>query len=142
MGAGLVRHALAPEWAILNSTERLVLVTMSLHALDPGQGKASALYWGGTDYLISVLRGTVPEDPGEYNTARVQVRRALRRLQEVGAIHREVKARGGLAQEGGNRARYRIQTMTSTLDNPVDESVDNPVDNPPRLAQIVALRGT
>lgn len=118
MGYQLMAAALQPEWGRqLTSTERLVLVIMCQVALDTRTPQGDpGRYFGGTDLLILQTRGDLPpRDSAEYRAASEAIRRALRKLELVGAITR-VKS----AQAGG-RAEYEMTVRQPGL--PVDEPV-------------------
>lgn len=114
MGYQLVAEALLPQWAVLPERERLVLVIMCRHALDePRDGNPSRLYFGGHDLLLLALEGQAwPREHPRHRPAMERVRRALRRLEEAGAVRREVTA------THGRKARYELLPRQACL--PVD----------------------
>jgi hypothetical protein len=118
VGSQLVIDALQPEWGqLLTTTQRLVLVLICQSALDSEMdGRPARMYWGGQDFLILRMRGDVPaHGTPEYRTAAEVVRKALRRLEDVGAIRRALTA------TNGRKAEYEVTVRAPQL----------PVDNPP-----------
>lgn len=148
MGAGLVAQALTPPWpALMNSTEQVVLIAMSLSARDTSSKTIEGgLWWGGVESLVMALEGDEIElGSKEWNSARQKVRRALRKLEKVGAIKR--------LQDATNRRRavWRIMTGSPTLsflpvDNSKNEAVENPKNDlqnePPGLHQCSSERSS
>jgi hypothetical protein len=117
MGYQLVASAMQPEWGlVLTTTERLVLLIMCQAALDASEGGAPPrTYWGGTDLIVLQMRGDVPpRGSAEHRAAKETVRRALRKLEKVGAVQRSRIATNGM------RAEYEITVHQSRL--PVDNS--------------------
>lgn len=117
MGYQLVAAALQPEWGRrLTTTERLVLLIMCQQALDASDGGAPPrTYWGGSDLIVLQMRGDVPaKGSPEHRTAYEVVRRALRKLENVGAVKRSRIATNGM------RAEYEITVWQPQL--PVDNS--------------------
>ena len=123
MGAGLVGVAMSAQWAArLNSTEQLVLVAMSLTARDTSSaGVEGGLWWAGSESLMLALDGAI-HDPGtrEREAAERRIRRAMAKLQDVGAIRRKHAA------TARRRSVWEITTNQAPL--PVDNPVYNPVD--------------
>ncbi len=141
MGYQLVASALQPQWGgVLTSTERLCLLIMCQVALDDSTGGLPPrTFWGGTEYLILMLRGDVPaKGSPEYGTAKEQVRRALRKLEAVGAIKRSRIAVNAM------RAEYTITVHAPQLpvDNPPDGEQAGPLQSGPQGHFRVALRAT
>ncbi|MGD7734139.1 hypothetical protein ACQCX5_14445 [Propionibacteriaceae bacterium G57] len=120
MGARLVAAAMSATWSHLGNRDRLVLVAMSLTALDTAKGDLEAgRYYGGHGYLSVALTGA-DDDLG-----RQAVKRAVAALIKAGAITRIGEAEGRFM-----RATYRISTgqpMLVTDDAGPAEPVENVV---------------
>lgn len=133
MGAGLVAQALTPPWpALMTSTEQVVLIAMSLSARDTSSKTIEGgMWWGGVESLVMALEGNEIEvGSKEWNSARQKVRRALRRLESVGAIKK--------LQDATNhrRAVWRITTGSPTLAFlPVENPGKDNETHPPGLHQ-------
>lgn len=126
MGYQLVAQAMQPHWGkLLTTTERLVLVIMCQAAVDDETNTVPARqYWGGTDLIILQMKGDVPHrGTAERKAAQEAVRRALRKLEQVGAIQRARTATNGL------RAEYTITVNAPQL--PVDNSGHMANSGPP-----------
>jgi len=131
VGYQLIAAALQPHWArLLTPRETLTLVCMCQAALDePRDGMPAGYFFAGTDYLILRIEGDdFRADPRRHEAARKAVSRALRRLEEVGAIRQLRKAKNA------RRAEYLLTVWQGLL--PGDNSVpDSPADlgiPPPR----------
>lgn len=109
MGARLVTQALAPQWACLSETARLILITMCQTAKDHrSEHQPAAQYFAGHDYLILTLTGRDPalddwRHTSQYRTARQRVKRAVRELVAAEAIE--------LVQQA-HRGRHAIYVVT------------------------------
>lgn len=105
MGAMLVGAALNPHWAQLTDTDRLILITMAHTALDSSRSAdiPARVYWGGHEYLMTVLLGHEPErGTAEYAAAKKRVQRSIGRLVDAGTLERIATA------NGKKRTRYRL----------------------------------
>lgn len=97
MGATLAMQALTFWTPKLLPSTSLVLVRMSLTALDVATARIPAgMYWAGHDVLAAALRGGVT--PQNLRT----VRRAVSELLEAGAIERVERG------FNGHRSVYRL----------------------------------
>lgn len=124
MGYQYVAAAIQPEWARqLTPREHLVLIVMCQVALDhAGDGLPPGFYFAGRDYLILQTEGDLFErDPARRRAAERAVERALRRLQEVGAIQMVRKA------VNGRRAEYLLTPFTGLV--PVDNRIPDTIED-------------
>jgi hypothetical protein len=137
MGFRLVGAAFMPEWsALLTPREHLILLAMCHLALDEERdGCEAGLYFAGHEFLMLRVDGTDhSDDPKAYASARQSIRRALRRLEEVGAIE--------LVREAKNarKAEYRLLVWQPVL--PVDNSRSGRAQRAGQGYTHVALRAT
>lgn len=141
MGAGLVAQALTPPWpALMNSTEQVVLIVMSLSARDTSSKTIEGgLWWGGVESLVMALEGDELEHgTKEWKSAQQRVRRALRKLEAVGAIEKIQQA------TAGRRSVWRIKTGSPTLsflpvDNPKKDHETEEVDLHQCRSQVTSM---
>ena len=99
MGLKLAQRALSPIWCGLSERARLVLVHMSITAMDRSTPKQQAgHYFAGNKHLAQVLYGV--DDPTEWQLQ--QVKRALSELRKAGAV---TVIRPGM---NGRKPVYRI----------------------------------
>lgn len=121
MGAGLAIRALQQP---VDDDAKTVLIAMALMALDaPTNGKMPGIYWGGHDYLITVIRPGIEPETREWEAAAKSVQRRVRKLIQAGSI--ELLSRA----VPGRHAKYRLRFQVPSWILDRREAGDNPVDD-------------
>lgn len=85
MGAALVQRALMQP---IDADAKVLLCAMAMTALDVARnGQPAAIYYGGQNYLIAVIRGEIPDHgTPEYQAAEQAVKRRMLKLKRAGLI--------------------------------------------------------
>lgn len=131
MGAGLVQRALLEP---VDDDAKTILIAMALTALDaPQNGHMPGIYWGGHDYLITIIRPDVQPGTPEWDAAAQSVKRRVRKLVQAGSL--ELLRRAARGRQAEYRLRFQVPSWHPTIVRSTDPGpVNSPVDNadPPK----------